>query len=82
MSNPTPMVCLLSLMLVLGSRLVHAEVGDYSALQTSLNKIVPKPADRPITSADRRLVPLPINQNPTGFQDGFDPKKYETWPQG
>ena len=81
MATHSSLLVSLSVSLVFGNSLAYAEIGDYTATQTSLNKMIPRIADRPITSADRRLVPLPINQNPTGFQDGFDPKKYDTWQQ-
>jgi hypothetical protein len=81
MARHSSLLVSLSVSLVFGNSLAYAEIGDYTATQTSLNKMIPSIADRPITSADRRLVPLPINQNPTGFQDGFDPKKYDTWQQ-
>lgn len=59
--------------------LAHADVGDYSAFQTRLNQSFPKTADRPITAADKKLIPLAINSNPAGFDDGFDPKAYDQW---
>lgn len=59
----------------------HADVGDYTSLQTKYNTSFPKKADRPITAADQKLIPLSIKRNPAGYVDGFDPKKYNEWQQ-
>ena len=56
----------------------HAELGDYSGLQTLRNLVSPPRADRPVRAEERHGA-YPLLGNPSGFDDGFTPGKYLVW---
>src|SRR5206468_12455842 len=68
-----------ALALLLASSPASAEVGDYSAVQASVNLLFPKKADAPFSPADAADLPIEVRANPRGFRDGFTPGSYYVW---
>lgn len=55
-----------------------AELGDYSAWQTTLNLLFPPGPDNPVRPAET-VGTYGLKQNPTGYVDGFTPGAYYRW---
>lgn len=59
---------------------VYAEPGDFGFWATLKNLFVPDRANRPVTPR-QTLGFYPLTKDDPGFNDGFNPKKYNTWQQ-
>lgn len=57
---------------------LKAEEGDYSFWQTLVNLVSPPKADNKVTAAQRTGT-YPLLANPAGFNDGFQPGRYDAW---
>ncbi|HJS36043.1 MAG TPA: pectin acetylesterase-family hydrolase, partial [Pseudoxanthomonas sp.] len=57
---------------------LKAEQGDYSFWQTLVNLVSPPKADNKVTAAQRTGT-YPLLANPSGFNDGFQPGRYDAW---
>lgn len=55
-----------------------AELGDYSAWQTTLNLLFPPGPDNPVRPSET-LGAYGLKQNPAGYADGFQPGGYYKW---
>ncbi|WP_430472539.1 pectin acetylesterase-family hydrolase [Zestomonas insulae] len=60
------------------SSVAHAELGDYSFWQSTINLVAPPRADNKVTSS-QRLGIYPLLANPAGFDSGFKPARYYAW---
>ncbi len=78
MTHRTP-TCIFVLMLALMAVPAHAEVGDYTPLRSFLNLFFPPQADNPVDDALRDRLPMPLIENPEGFDDGFNPQLFQLW---
>ena len=67
-----------TLLLLLLTGPVQAELGDYSAWRTFLNLLFPPRADNPVTPGER-VGDYPLLANPSGFNDGFRDGDYRRW---
>lgn len=56
------------------------EPGDYNFWKTLRNLFSPETANRPVTTAQTQGM-YPLSLPPSGFDDGFEPGRYDNWQQ-